>query len=183
MVYRVSRPRRPATHGQQGNRYIWRRGLPREAESSLLSGLGGGHAALLPMPAAAGRLPEGGWVGKRSQRLRGAGRQPPRGPPLTYLNRQLKRHFNCYEREGPSGERPAGGPAGTWFTELAGRGGRLPTDNKGIGIYGGEGCRGKRKVVCYPAGAVGMRRCCPCPPPPADYPHTLAPARVPHPIS
>ncbi len=25
-------------------------------------------------------------------------------------------------------------------------------DNMGIGIYGGEGCRGKRKVVCYPAG-------------------------------
>ncbi len=50
------------------------------------------------------------------------------------------------EREGPSGERPAGGPAGTWSTELAGRGGRLPTDNMGIGIYGGEGCRGKRKV-------------------------------------
>jgi hypothetical protein len=37
-VYRVSRPRRPATNGQYGNRYIWRRGLPREAESSLLSG-------------------------------------------------------------------------------------------------------------------------------------------------
>ena len=57
-----------------------------------------------------------------------------------------------HEREGPSGERPAGGPAGTRFTELAGRGGRLPADNMGIGMYGGEGCRGKRKVVCYPAG-------------------------------
>jgi hypothetical protein len=62
----------------------------------------------------------------------------------------------CGEREGPSGERPAGGPAGTRFTELAGRGGRLPTDNEGIGIYGGEGCRGKRKVVCYPAGGGGQ---------------------------
>ena len=40
-----------------GNRYKWRRGLPREAESSLLFGRGGGQAALLPKPAAAGRLP------------------------------------------------------------------------------------------------------------------------------
>ena len=32
---------RPATSGQYRNRYIWRRGLPREAESSLLSGRGG----------------------------------------------------------------------------------------------------------------------------------------------
>ena len=68
-----------------------------------------------------------------------------------------------YEREGPFGERPAGGPAGTRFTELAGRGGRLPTDNVGIGIYGGEGCRGKRKVVCYPAGGGGQAALLPMP--------------------
>jgi hypothetical protein len=37
-------------------------------------------------------------------------------------------------------------------------------------MYGGEGCRGKRKVVCYPAGGADTRRCCPRPPPPADYP-------------
>ena len=56
----------------------------------------------------------------------------------------------------PPANGPDGGPAGTRFTELAGRGGRLPADNIGIGIYGGEGCRGKRKVVCYPAGGGGQ---------------------------
>ncbi len=103
-----------------GIRYVWRRGLPREAESSLLSGRGrraSGGVAAAPV-----RLPEGGWVGKRSQRLQGAGRltrspalppprlvtdavprfchvgRPTRGPPLTYLNRQLQRRSNCYEK-------------------------------------------------------------------------------------
>jgi hypothetical protein len=52
----------------------------------------------------------------------------------------------------PPANGPDGGSGGTRIVELAGRGGRLPTDNIGIGIYGGEGCRGKRKVVCYPAG-------------------------------
>ncbi len=66
--------------------------------------------------AAAGRLPEGGWAGNsgRAERLTCsrllAGSLPPppdpgrslpaktqqQGPPLTYLNRQLKRHSNCY---------------------------------------------------------------------------------------
>jgi hypothetical protein len=52
----------------------------------------------------------------------------------------------------PPASGPPADPLVHGFTELAGRGGRLPTDNMGIGIYGGEGCRGKRKVVCYPAG-------------------------------
>jgi hypothetical protein len=99
-------------------RYIWRRGLQGEAESSCYPARGGGH--VMGIAAAPGWLPEGGWVGKRSERLLGAGRLTrsplppppsnrrsttfchvgqPRGPPLTYLNRQLKRRSNCYGRQ------------------------------------------------------------------------------------
>ncbi len=85
--------------------------------------------------------------------------------------RMLLEAVSVMSGRAPPANGPDGGSGGTWFVELAGRGGRLPADNIGIGIYGGEGCRGKRKVVCYPAGGgTGKRCCCPCLPPPADYP-------------
>jgi hypothetical protein len=94
---------RPATSGQYRNRYIWRRGLPREAESSLLSGRGGGgwQAALLPLPAAPGRLPEGGWVGKRSQQLRGAGRLTCSSPAPPHSNRSSTTFLPRWPAQGP----------------------------------------------------------------------------------
>ncbi len=90
---------------------IWRRGLQREAESSCFRPGGRARPRGLSPP----RHP-------RSERELGAGRLPPplpprlvtgavprlprwptKGPPLTYLNRQLKRRSNCQKIQGFSG--------------------------------------------------------------------------------
>ncbi len=70
----------------------------------------------------------------------------------------------------PPANGPDSGSGGTRFMVLAGRGGRLPADNIGIGIYGGEGCRGKRKVVCYPAEGGGQAALLPLPTAPGRLP-------------
>jgi hypothetical protein len=64
------------------------------------AGGGGGQAALLPLPAAPGRLPEGGRVGKRSQRLRGAGRLT-RSPPPPHSNRSSTTFLPRWPAQGP----------------------------------------------------------------------------------
>jgi hypothetical protein len=81
----------------------------------------------------------------------------------------------------PPANGPDGGSGGTRFVELAGRGGRLPADNIGIGIYGGEGCRGKRKVVCYPAGGGGQAALLPMPAAAGRLPAYPGPSQSPSP--
>jgi hypothetical protein len=85
-----------------------------------------------------------------------------------------KKSLNCTcGREDPA---PANCPSAVSAAArpAAPAGRRWKTDKniyiKGRGIYGGEGCRGKRKVVVIRPGVAGKRRDCRCPAAPGRLP-------------